>query len=49
MRDYVTVDDGFCVYSITDKDQQKIYVKATKNSGFTEKIYSLTGLTLADE
>lgn len=49
MKDYVTVTDGFCMYSITNKDQQKIYVKATKNGKSVEKIYSLTGLTLAEE
>lgn len=48
MKNYVTVSDGFCVYSITNKDQQKIYVKATKNGESVEKIYSLTGLTLAE-
>lgn len=47
MKDYVTVTDGFCMYSVTDKDQQKIHVKATKGELSTEKTYSLSQLVLS--
>lgn len=49
MKDYVTVDDGWCVYSVTNKDIQKIYVKVTKNGETLEKVYDLIGLTLAEK
>lgn len=49
MKDYVTVDDGFCVYSVTEPETQKVYVKATKNGNSVEEIYDLSGLVLADE
>lgn len=49
MKDYVTVDDGFCVYSVTEKNKQKVFVKVTKGDKSTEYIYSLSGLTLADK
>ena len=48
MQDYVTVTDGYCVYSVTEKDTQKIYVKGTKGVDSDEKIYDLSGLTLGD-
>ena len=47
MKDYVQVSDGFCVYSVTDEDGQKIHVKVTKGGKSAETIYDLTGLTLA--
>lgn len=40
----VTVDDGFCVYRITDKTQQSIKVIFTKGQDIVTKTYSLTGL-----
>lgn len=49
MKSYVTVDDGYCVYSVTDKDKQKIYVRATKGKGSVEKVYDLSGLTLEQQ
>lgn len=49
MTDYVTVDDGWCVYSVSNKDIQKIYVKATKDGETLEKVYDLIGLTLAEK
>ncbi len=48
MKNYVTVDDGYCVYSVTNKDAQKIYVKVTKSDKSVEKIYDLSGLTLGE-
>ena len=49
MKGYVTVDDGYCVYSVTDKDHQKIYVKASKDGKSIENVYDLSGLVLEDE
>lgn len=46
MKNYVTVSDGYCVYSVTDKDSQKVYVKASKNGKSIENVYDLTGLDL---
>ena len=38
--------DMFCVFRITNKDTQSIKVKAVKDGQTTEKVYSLTQLTL---
>lgn len=49
MKDYVTVDDGFCVYAITSKDDQKIHVKVTKgDTDSAEIIYDLSKLVLEE-
>lgn len=40
----VIVDDGICVYRITDNDLQKIKVTFTAGDNMIEKIYDLTGL-----
>ena len=47
MHDYVVVDDGWCVYSITNKGEQKIHVKVTKSNNSIEKVYDLSNLTLS--
>ena len=39
-------EDGFCVYRITDNDNQQIKFTVTKGSDSTEKVYDLSGLTL---
>lgn len=39
-------DDMFCVFRITNKDTQSIKVAAVKDGQTTEKVYSLTQLTL---
>ena len=44
----VTVDDGFCVYRITDKSQQSVKITFTKGKDIVTKIYSLTGLDCKD-
>lgn len=49
MKGYVTVSDGYCVYSVTDKDHQKIYIKASKDGKSIENIYDLSDLVLEDE
>jgi len=38
--------DMFCVFRITNKDTQSIKVTAVKDGQTTEKVYSLTQLTL---
>lgn len=45
----ITVDDGFCVYRITDKDKQKIKVTYTKGTETVVKIYTLKELKLLEE
>ena len=45
----ITVDDGFCVYLIANKNSQSVKVSTEKNGKTTTKTYSLTGLTLAEE
>lgn len=40
----VTVDDGFCIYRITDKDTQSIKVTVTKGGQSKIVQYGLTGL-----
>ena len=40
------VDDGYCVFRITDKDTQKIHVVGTNGSKKFDKVYSLTNLTV---
>ena len=40
------VDDGYCVFRITDKDAQTIHVVATKDSQKIEKTYGLSHLVL---
>ena len=43
----LTVDDGFCVYRITDPKKQKIKISVTGGTGGdNEIIYRLGGLTL---
>ena len=44
-EDWVTVDDGFCVYRIKNT-QQKIAVKTTKTEQSTERTYDLSNLIL---
>lgn len=44
-EDWVTVDDGFCVYRIKNT-QQKIVVKTTKTEQSTERTYDLSNLIL---
>ena len=41
----VTVDDGFCIYRITDKDTQKIKITVSKGDQSKVVQYGLTGLT----
>ena len=40
----VVVDDGFCVYRITDHESQKVKVTATKGDVVFTKTYDLSGL-----
>ena len=40
------VDDGYCVFRITDKDTQKIHVVGTNGSKKFDRVYSLTNLTV---
>ena len=42
----ITVDDGFCVYRITDTDRQKVKVSFTKDGETVNKIYTLKYLIL---
>ena len=42
-------DDRIFVARIENKDTESIKVVATKNGEFSEKTYSLTGLTLEEE
>ena len=41
----VTVDDGFCIYRIDDKDTQKIKITVSKGDQSKVVQYSLIGLT----
>lgn len=41
----VTVDDGYCVYRISNKDSQSVKVTVTKGEESVTKTYSLEGLT----
>lgn len=45
----LTTDDKFCVFRITDKDSQKIQVKASKGVTSITDEYTLTGLVLQSE
>lgn len=49
MKGLVDVDDGWCVYHITDPQTQKVRVVATRGSKVTEKLYSLASLVLQPE
>ena len=40
----VTINDGFCVYRITDNKKQKVKVTFSKEEETETKIYGLTGL-----
>ena len=44
----VTVDDGFCVYRITDEKKQKIQISTTKGEETKTKVYDLTKLLLEE-
>ena len=41
----IIIDDGFCVYRITDHESQKIKVSVTKGEDVVTKTYDLSGLT----
>ena len=41
----VQVTDGFCVYRITNKDEQKIKVSAVKDEDSDMVLYDLSDLT----
>lgn len=41
----ITVDDGFCMYRITDKDQQQIQVRCDGVENGRTDVYTLDGLT----
>ena len=41
----VVVDDGFCVYRITDHESQKVKVSVTKGEDTVTRTYDLSGLT----
>lgn len=44
----VTVDDGFCVYRITDKEKQKIKITYAKGTETVTKVYTLKELNLEE-
>ena len=45
----ITVNDGFCVYRVTNKDTQSVKVTFTKGDTTETKIYGLSGLTCENE
>ena len=45
----VKVDDGFCVYRLTDKETQTITVTVKKDTEESVKEYSLSGLACSEE
>lgn len=49
LHDEVTVEDGFCVYRITDKDRQKVKVSFTKDGETVNKLYTLKHMILKGE
>lgn len=44
----VTVNDGFCVYRITDERKQKIQISTTKAEETKTKVYDLSKLLLEE-
>lgn len=44
----VTVDDGFCVYRIKDKNSQKIQISTTKGESTATIVYDLSRLILEE-
>lgn len=46
VHDEVTVEDGFCLYRITDKDNQKIQVNYEGEGVKLTSVYDLSGLVM---